>query len=119
MNESQRAIVAARLADLPVGRPSTNSATLQSLSQEQAAKLLNISTRSVASAKAVLDKGGEQLIRQVDSGKVSVNAAYKLIAADSERNEKWRIVALVGQNRPSHRSPICPGVAPLAGFDVW
>lgn len=46
LSESQRGMVAAKLANMPAHRPSDNSANLQT-SQADAAKLLNVSTRTV------------------------------------------------------------------------
>lgn len=81
LDESQRAMVAARLANITAGgdRRSDQNATLRfdHLSLDQAAKQLNVSPRSVTSAKLVIKSGGEQLVRQVDAGLVSVNEAYK------------------------------------------
>ena len=56
LSESQRAMVAAKLANLPDGVRKDRSANLRTLSvsQPEAAKLLNVSVRSVQSAKALL-----------------------------------------------------------------
>lgn len=52
LNEGQRAMVAAKLANMPPHRPVNKSANLQTLavSQSDAAAMLNVSERSVASA---------------------------------------------------------------------
>lgn len=52
LTESQRAMVAAKLANMPAHRPSNKSANLQT-SQSDAAHLLNVATRTVAPAEAV------------------------------------------------------------------
>lgn len=75
LNESQRAMVAAKLANLSNGQR-TSSANLQSsTTQSDAAGLLNVSPRSVANAKTVRDHGAPTLIKGVESGDVSVSAA--------------------------------------------
>ncbi len=78
LDESQRAMVAARIANLPPGRPALwNSANLQSLSrvkQPDAADMVSVSTRSVSSAKKVIDQGAPELVAAVDRGDVSVSA---------------------------------------------
>jgi N6-adenosine-specific RNA methylase IME4 len=74
LDESQRAMVAAKLANMPAHRPDDKSANLQT-SQEAAAKLLNVSTRTVASAKQVHDKAVPELKAAVEAGNVSVSAA--------------------------------------------
>src|ERR1035441_9741537 len=56
LNESQRAIVGARLATLERGRPETNT-QICAFSQNDAADLLKVSHRSVQSARVVLDSG--------------------------------------------------------------
>lgn len=93
LNESQRATVAAKLANLPNPRTlahhpaeerrnssENSSANLQNpppapVSQADAAGLLNVSTRSVATAKKVLERGTPALVRAVDQGHMSVSAA--------------------------------------------
>ncbi len=59
-NESQRAMVAAKLANMPQGartdiQPSANLPNV--ISQPQAAKLLNVSPRSLRDAKTILQEG--------------------------------------------------------------
>ncbi len=54
LSESQRAMVAAKLANLPAHRPPDKSANLQT-SQARAAEMLNVSERTVASAVRVMD----------------------------------------------------------------
>jgi hypothetical protein len=88
LTESQRAAVAAKLANLSVGdnkgahRPaqegSANLQTLTGVSQADAAKLLNVSTRSVAAAAKVIHEGADELIHAVERGEVAVSAAAKV-----------------------------------------
>ena len=73
LNESQRALVAARLANLGVGRP--NPANLQNISQPDAAKLLHVSARSVASAAQVIAHAQPKLLAQAERGVIAVSAA--------------------------------------------
>jgi hypothetical protein len=67
MSDSQRAMVAARLANMPQGARTDLPSFEGKLSQTDAAKALNVSVASLQRAKAVLDSGDEQLIRQVDA----------------------------------------------------
>ena len=79
---SQRAMVAAELATLSVGRP--NSANLpNSLSQSEAASQLNVSTRSVTAAAKVKDEAPE-LVEPVKDGKLSVSAAARVAEYPAE-----------------------------------
>src|SRR3984957_20384482 len=76
LNESQRAIIAAEIANMPQGfRSDQPSANLQKvISVPKAAKLMNVSPRSVATAKAIKDP---DLKEAVKTGRKSVNAASK------------------------------------------
>jgi hypothetical protein len=77
MSESQRGMVAAKLANMDQGERTDlePSANLQKVSQTKAAELLNVSTRTVAAAAKVKDEGTDELVQAVESGKVSVSAA--------------------------------------------
>lgn len=77
LDESQRAMVAAKLATLREGRPKTNTTQICAPSQAEAAKAMNVSPRSVQSAKKVQKSGDKKLIKAVEAGDVSVSAAAK------------------------------------------
>ncbi len=55
LNESQRAMIAAKVANIQNGgdRKSNQFANLQTVSQQEASQLLNVSPQSVAAAKQV------------------------------------------------------------------
>ena len=75
LDESQRSLVAAKIATLPKGVRSDTPIGGSSTTQEGAAQLLNVGTRSVQRAREVLDHGSDELIGAVESGRVSVSAA--------------------------------------------
>lgn len=78
LNTSQRAMVAAKLAVLQRGpnRATDNTGKLAGVpTQAEAAELVNVSERSVRSAREVLEQGDPELVRQVEQGEVSVSAA--------------------------------------------
>jgi hypothetical protein len=79
MNETQRAYVAARLANLGVGRPQINSANLPNyvFSREKAAALLNVSVKLVGHARKVLDSGDPTLVEGIKNGTTAVSKAAK------------------------------------------
>jgi DNA modification methylase len=83
LNESQRAMVAAKIANMQQGARTDvqPSANLQKVRQSEAAKILNVSERSVASAKSIRDHGTPELIKAVESGKVAVSTAAKIAQA--------------------------------------
>jgi len=85
LNESQRAVVAAKIANMKPHRPikSANLPTYDNglphpVSQEQAAAMLNVSVRSVTSAKAI-ERDAPELIPQIESGTLSVGKAEQTI----------------------------------------
>src|ERR1019366_7913877 len=81
LNESQRALVASKLAALSHGgdRRSHQAANLQLEIPKAsvAAAMLNVSERSLASAAVVRKNGSPELIRKVEAGEISVSAAAK------------------------------------------
>jgi N6-adenosine-specific RNA methylase IME4 len=91
LTESQRAIVAGRIANMSAGRPSNNSANLQSypVSQAAAAEMMGVSTRTVASAKAV-ERTAPELLEKIASGEMSVHEAQGVIrrGANADRISK-------------------------------
>jgi ParB-like chromosome segregation protein Spo0J len=74
LTESQRAIVAARFADLKLGANQHS----QGLPIGRAADLLNVGERSVARAREVLRGGVPELVTAVEAGKIAVSAAADL-----------------------------------------
>ena len=76
LDESQRAMVAARLANLPVG--SNQHAQICAPSQDSAAEMLNVSRRTVQHSRAVLEHGAPELATAVDSGVIAVSSAAAL-----------------------------------------
>ena len=122
LNESQRAMVAAKLANLPAHRPSYKSANLPTssskdllcpacghiyspsneichvcgydlvkdcmgekesrISQPEAAQMLNVSERSLRTAKKVEQNAIPEIIEKVEQGIVSVSAASNISKMD-------------------------------------
>jgi hypothetical protein len=76
LNESQRAMVAAKLANLPHGGDRSKSPN-GGLPQADAAKLMNVSKRSVERARKVTKHGVPELTKAVERGEVKVSAAAK------------------------------------------
>jgi len=80
LSESQRAMVAARLANMRQGRRTDlqPSANLPEVSQQLAAQTLNVSERMVRHAKSVLSEGVPELMQAVDQGSLAVSVAADL-----------------------------------------
>lgn len=95
LDESQRALVAARLANMERGRPAENPANLPDLetpaatvTQDRAAQMLNVSPRLLRAAKAVQERAEPELARAVEQGKIAVSAAAQAVDLDAETQRK-------------------------------
>lgn len=102
LTESQRASVAAKLANMRHGGDRTvrddqeanlplDTATAAPVTNAAAAAMLNVSERSVRSARKVHEKGSPELVAAVDAGEVSVSAAADV--AELPRADQVEIVA--------------------------
>jgi hypothetical protein len=98
LTDGQRAMLAARLANLSAGRPSKNpektgseTPHLCGVSQTDAAEVFNVSARSVTNAKKVLTNGAASLIKAVEAGEIPVTTAAAL--ADLPKDEQKKVVA--------------------------
>ncbi len=74
LNESQRAMVAARLATLKLG----DNQHSEGLPIGRGSKLLNVGERTVARAREVIDHGAPELVHAVEQGKIAVSRAADL-----------------------------------------
>lgn len=90
LNESQRAMVARRLANLRHGgdRKSDQAAQLRGVSQQDAGRLLNVSERSVNNASVVQAKAAPELIAAVDHGEIPVRTAVQLVSLPKARQRE-------------------------------
>jgi hypothetical protein len=83
LSESQRAMLAARLAVLPRG--ANQHAQIDAPSQEVAAQQCSVSRRLVQNARIVQTKGSPELINAVDRGVIRVSAAAGIVHLPLER----------------------------------
>jgi hypothetical protein len=83
----KRAMAAAKLANMPPHRPGNKSANLQT-SQSDAASMLNVSTRAVASAKKVETDAIPEVVAAVESGKLPVSAATTIVDATPDKQRE-------------------------------
>jgi ParB family chromosome partitioning protein len=90
LSESQRAMVAAKLAKMPQGartdiQPSANlPEVVAPVSQPEAAALLNVSERSLRNAKTVQRDGIPELVDAVETGEIAVSAAAEIARLPKE-----------------------------------
>lgn len=87
LTESQRAMVAAKLATLRSG----DNQYREGLPIGRSSELLNVSARSVARARDVREGGAPELVRAVEAGAVSVSAAADV--ATMPPDEQREVVA--------------------------
>jgi ParB-like chromosome segregation protein Spo0J len=95
LTDSQRAMIAARIANVRQGerRDLQHSANLQKVSRADAARMLSVSPRSVASAAQVLEHGEPELIASVKQGDMSVSAAAKTLApVEAKRRDLFELI---------------------------
>ena len=86
LNTSQRAMIAAKLANMPRGRPSDNSADLRiSSTADEAAERLNVSPRMVETARTVEREAAPEVRQMVEVGEVSATAAADVSMLPVER----------------------------------
>jgi protein gp37/ParB-like chromosome segregation protein Spo0J len=80
LDTSQRALVAARLANMKEGRPwpSKITAGISAVTQSQAAEFMGVSRDSVTFATIVERDGSPALIKAVETGAIAVSTAAKL-----------------------------------------
>lgn len=102
LNEAQRSMVANRIANMGHGRPAVKGANLPLFSDAeesspppvsiaQAAEMLNVSERSVKSARKVQERGIPELVEKVDAGEVAVSTAA--VIADIPEEEQREVIA--------------------------
>ena len=92
LDASQRAMVAAGLANLADGVTKSGAQICAPVSQGDAARLLNVSRRSVQHAADVREHGAAELVEAVQTGRVAVSAASDV--ASRPQIEQRAIVAL-------------------------
>jgi ParB family chromosome partitioning protein len=96
LDAGQRAMVASRIAKLPRGRPSGNTEISAIVpTQEQAARLMNVSTDSIQFARKVEENGAPELIAAVDAGEASISAAA--LVATLPKEEQAEIASMGGK----------------------
>ena len=88
LNESQRAMVAARLAEYKHGGNRSKSQICDLVPQSEAGKMLNVGKRSVEHAYKVQSTGLPELSEKVDRGEIAVSTASVIAEAPEDEQEK-------------------------------
>lgn len=92
LDESQRAMIGARLATLKVGQKSQKDergeiSPATGLTNEQAAKRMSVHRDSVRHARKVLNSGTPELVEAVDNSKIAVSVASKIANLEPEQQQ--------------------------------
>ncbi|HEY4982610.1 MAG TPA: MT-A70 family methyltransferase [Pseudolabrys sp.] len=127
LNESQRAWVAAKLANMRQGERTDlePSANLRKVNQAAAASMLNVSERSIQNAAAVREHGTPELQHVVEQGNLAVSVAANVakLPADQQReiaekaaNGNANVVhKVIKQHIRKQDEERILGLAPIAG----
>jgi hypothetical protein len=109
LNESQRAVIAARLANMPLGgaiyRSEKNNGVqicTPKISLEQSAELLNVSRRTVAAVKAV-EREAPELIKKIESGEMTAHEAEKKVRQMKREKQREEMAREAENVKPSER----------------
>jgi hypothetical protein len=106
LKDSQRALIAARIANMPQGCRRADRTGL--VSQKEAADMLNVAERTVRMARVVETQSVQEVRRLVESGAVSILAAAKVasLPAATQRDLASKgSSALVAAARKARRAP--------------
>lgn len=89
LNESQRAMIGAKLANMKSGTRTdlTSDQLVLGLSNKDASEKLNVGLGSIKRAKQVQKEGIEDLQKSVEAGRVSVSAASDIATLDKAEQE--------------------------------
>jgi N6-adenosine-specific RNA methylase IME4 len=97
LNESQRAMIAARLETMKRGRPGKD-ATSRVL-RADAAERLHVGERTVADAAKVLASAAPEIVDAVDEGRIAVSVAATAVSLPPERQRELAAYAVAGDPR--------------------
>lgn len=89
LDESQRSMVAGKLATMKQGARTDLASNEARLDQSEAAEMLNVSRSNVQRARQVLDHGTPEIIAAVDQGKIAVSLASGISNKDPEMQNKF------------------------------
>lgn len=101
LTESQRAMVAAKLAKLKVGNVKAqrddSGVQICTPSIEDAASMLSVGRTSVAMAKKILEHGSKEIIEAVEQGQLPVSFTAKVVAEEPDRRTQTQLLKSGGK----------------------
>jgi len=93
LNESQRAVVASRLANMKHGgdRKSDQVANLPlDISQHEAAEMLNVSERMIRTVKTI-ERDAPELMPEIESGKITAHQAERKVKSNEREQVRYQL----------------------------
>ena len=113
LTESQRAMVAAKLANLSLGSNQYSPIGEPSMTQAAAADLLSVGKRSVERAREVLREAPPEVARAVEQGAMSVSLAAQVAALPEP--DRAVVAAAVSKCSGGHRCKLLVAAALVFG----
>ena len=104
LNESQRAMIAAKMAKLPRGNPNSSRDGIDKpVTQPEAAEMMNVSVPSITRAKNVITNAVSALQDMVDSGEVKVTQAALVATLPAEQQNQILTGGVAGVKEASKK----------------
>lgn len=99
LTESQRAMVAAKLAKLRLGDNQHRKEGVQicTPSIDEAASMLSVGRTSVANAKKVLEHGSKEIIDAVEQGQLPVSFTAKVVTEEPDKRTQTQLLKKGGK----------------------
>ncbi len=113
LSESQRAMAADKIATMQQGAR-TDIASIEAMSQVQAAELLNVGRASVQRAREVRESGAPEVVQAVERGELAVSAAAQIVDLPQEIQ-----TGIVSLPEPERKAAIKAHVAHATGNNEW
>jgi hypothetical protein len=101
LSESQRAMIAAKIAVLPRGYNSSKEPSAN-MTTKQVGRLLKVSPPSIKRAKTVQNQGAPELIAAVEAGDIAVTPAAEIAKLPKDKQSK----AMIGRKSKPRRKTI-------------
>jgi len=106
LNESQRAVIASKLANMRPGRSKHDKEKVPigtfPISLEQAAELLNVGRMTVARVKAV-ERAAPQLVEKIERGEMTAYEAEKAVKQKQREQQRAELARTAERVKPSDR----------------
>jgi DNA modification methylase len=102
LNESQRAVIASKLANMRQGERTDLGPIDPRLSLEQAAELLNVGRKTVVRVKAV-ERTAPELVKKIERGEMTAYKAEKVVRQKQREQQRAGLARAAERVKPSDR----------------